>query len=83
MSCPYGSRITSAKQAAETARDETRRLKEEVRALKAQQQQMLDAFNRMAGLVEGLANDVRAMKQELYPEVENTKPALKAPGGQP
>lgn len=83
MSCPYGSRITSTKQAAEAAREETKRLKEEVRTLKSQLQSMTDAFNRLAAVVETMGHDLRDIRQELYPTVEDTKPALKAPGGQP
>ena len=87
MSCPYGSRISGAKSAAEAAGAETKRLKDEVRALKAQQEEMAKAFTRLAAAVEGIAQDVRDMKRELYPDVETTKPALKAPaaslGGTP
>jgi hypothetical protein len=80
MSCPYGSRITGARQAAETARDEARALKEEVRVLKRQQEDMTAAFNRLAAAMEKIAKDVADMKRELYPEVETTKAGLKAPG---
>lgn len=49
-------------------------------AQKANQKAILNAFNRMADAIDGLARDVRALREELSPR-KLDKPKLPAPDG--
>lgn len=87
MSCYYSSSrasqtasdARSAKENAERALRETKRLKEQFDAIQKDQAEILKNQRQILQHFADVAAAVQQMREEMYPTVKNTKPVLKKP----